>query len=199
MGLPLSTAGRPHKIGWKYSQMLTDRLRGQPDHQLFCFFYASPENFSDFFVSETCSSRFGVGSTQNLLFSFGLSSSLFLSFPPCFCFFHYFHLIVFIISQLVVANLSLLPLNFHLGKKVFCRPTKYRNTAANWQNKIHLLRQFGINTTKRFTFHSAASPHFRTCNTLNLRKQELNKGIGDAGSTADFRMLWSAMVCLGLL
>ena len=26
-----------------------------------------------------------------------------------------------------------------------------------------------------------------------------NKGIGDAGSTADFRMLWSAMVCLGLL
>ena len=26
-----------------------------------------------------------------------------------------------------------------------------------------------------------------------------NKGIGDAGSTADIRMLWSAMVCLGLL
>ena len=26
-----------------------------------------------------------------------------------------------------------------------------------------------------------------------------NEGIGDAGSTADFRMLWSAMVCLGLL
>ena len=26
-----------------------------------------------------------------------------------------------------------------------------------------------------------------------------NKGIGDAGSTADFRMLWSAMVCLCLL
>ena len=26
-----------------------------------------------------------------------------------------------------------------------------------------------------------------------------NKGIGDAGSTADFRILWSAMVCLGLL
>ena len=25
------------------------------------------------------------------------------------------------------------------------------------------------------------------------------KGIGDAGSTADIRMLWSAMVCLGLL
>ena len=25
-----------------------------------------------------------------------------------------------------------------------------------------------------------------------------NKGIGDAGSTADFRMLWSAIVCLGL-
>ena len=29
----------------------------------------------------------------------------------------------------------------------------------------------------------------------------LNKGIGDAGSTADIRMLWpwSALVCLGLL
>ena len=27
----------------------------------------------------------------------------------------------------------------------------------------------------------------------------VNKGIGDAGSTADFRMLWSAIVCLGLL
>ena len=26
-----------------------------------------------------------------------------------------------------------------------------------------------------------------------------NKGIGDAGSTADIRMLWSAIVCLGLL
>ena len=25
-----------------------------------------------------------------------------------------------------------------------------------------------------------------------------NKGIGDAGSTADFRMPWSAIVCLGL-
>ena len=25
-----------------------------------------------------------------------------------------------------------------------------------------------------------------------------NKGIGDAGSTADFTMLWSAIVCLGL-
>ena len=25
-----------------------------------------------------------------------------------------------------------------------------------------------------------------------------NKGIGDAGSTADLRMLWSAIVCLGL-
>ena len=27
----------------------------------------------------------------------------------------------------------------------------------------------------------------------------VNKGIGDAGSTADLRMLWSAIVCLGLL
>ena len=26
----------------------------------------------------------------------------------------------------------------------------------------------------------------------------LNKGIGDAGSTTDLRMLWSAIVCLGL-
>ena len=26
-----------------------------------------------------------------------------------------------------------------------------------------------------------------------------NKGIADAGSTADFRILWSAIVCLGLL
>ena len=26
----------------------------------------------------------------------------------------------------------------------------------------------------------------------------INKGIGDAGSTADLRMLWSAIVCLGL-
>ena len=34
---------------------------------------------------------------------------------------------------------------------------------------------------------------------LNLDNSSLNKGIGDAGSTADFRMLWSAMVCLGLL
>ena len=30
-------------------------------------------------------------------------------------------------------------------------------------------------------------------------EQPSNKGIGDAGSTADIRMLWSAMVCLGLL
>ena len=27
---------------------------------------------------------------------------------------------------------------------------------------------------------------------------KLNKGIGDAGSTADLRMLWSAIVCLEL-
>ena len=60
---------------------------------------------------------------------------------------------IFIISSalLVVANPSPLPLNFHLGKKVFCRRPKYRNTAANWQNKIHLLRQLRINTTKRFS------------------------------------------------
>ena len=42
--------------------------------------------------------------------------------------------------------------------------------------------------------------------SLNWEKEEscvvlgigLNKGIGDAGSTADFRMLWSAIVCFGL-
>ena len=32
--------------------------------------------------------------------------------------------------------------------------------------------------------------------TMRLNK---NKGIGDAGSTADLRMLWSAIVCLGVL
>ena len=31
-----------------------------------------------------------------------------------------------------------------------------------------------------------------------LDPHDKNKGIGDAGSTADFRMLWSAIVCLGL-
>ena len=30
------------------------------------------------------------------------------------------------------------------------------------------------------------------------RVVDVNKGIGDAGSTADLRMLWSAIVCLGL-
>ena len=33
----------------------------------------------------------------------------------------------------------------------------------------------------------------------DLSSEQRNKGIGDAGSTADFRMLWSAMVCVGLL
>ena len=28
--------------------------------------------------------------------------------------------------------------------------------------------------------------------------KKINKGIGDAGSTADMKMLWSAIVCLGL-
>ena len=32
-----------------------------------------------------------------------------------------------------------------------------------------------------------------------VTKVRENKGIRDAGSTADFRMLWSAMVCFGLL
>ena len=39
-----------------------------------------------------------------------------LASPPLF--------LLFPSSLLVVANLSLLPLNFHLGKKVFCRATK---------------------------------------------------------------------------
>ena len=30
----------------------------------------------------------------------------------------------------------------------------------------------------------------------NMINPQFNKGIGDAGSTADFRMLWSAMVTL---
>ena len=34
---------------------------------------------------------------------------------------------------------------------------------------------------------------------LRSRSARLNKGIGDAGSTADIRMPWSAIVCLGLL
>ena len=29
-------------------------------------------------------------------------------------------------------------------------------------------------------------------------EKDMNKGIGDAGSTADLRILWSAIVCLGL-
>ena len=36
-------------------------------------------------------------------------------------------------------------------------------------------------------------------NICQVRYVRRNKGIGDAGSTADFRMLWSAMVCFGLL
>ena len=49
----------------------------------------------------------------------------------------------------------------------------------NWSFNIHA-----------FTSESC---QISAAHTLN------NKGIGDAGSTADFRMLWSAMVCLGLL
>ena len=37
------------------------------------------------------------------------------------------------------------------------------------------------------------------CGGINHGRIATNKGIGDAGNTADFRMLWSAMVCLGLL
>ena len=34
---------------------------------------------------------------------------------------------------------------------------------------------------------------------LTTQAEGEKKGIGDADSTADFRMLWSAIVCLGLL
>ena len=34
---------------------------------------------------------------------------------------------------------------------------------------------------------------------MTLALLDINKGIRDAGSTADLRMLWSAIVCLGLL
>ena len=39
------------------------------------------------------------------------------------------------------------------------------------------------------------------CKICELLEKNGNKGIGDAGSTADIRMLWpwSALVCLGLL
>ena len=37
---------------------------------------------------------------------------------------------------------------------------------------------------------------FPSCKTWDTHKD--NKGIGDAGSTADFRMLWSALVCYRL-
>ena len=33
----------------------------------------------------------------------------------------------------------------------------------------------------------------------SIDEHRWNKGIGDDGSTADIRMIWSAMVCLGLL
>ena len=50
--------------------------------------------------------------------------------------------------------------------------------------------------------HSYTSSLTCTFHLIQLRPdltETKNKGIGDAGSTADFRMLWSAMVCLGLL
>ena len=55
----------------------------------------------------------------------------------------------------------------------------------NVHGDILLCGYFGLNRFFVFNF-SEGVPH-------------LNKGIGDAGSTADFRMLWSAIVCLGLL
>ena len=43
-----------------------------------------------------------------------------------------------------------------------------------------------------------ADPHCVPRPTMLHNIRIYNKGIGDAGSTADFRMLWSAIVCLGL-
>ena len=52
-------------------------------------------------------------------------------------------------------------------------------------------------TMKPFSAINLAGPTGETGNAKNT----VNKGIGDAGSTADIRMLcpWSALVCLGLL
>ena len=47
-----------------------------------------------------------------------------------------------------------------------------------------------------FTNHHHKQQH---CCRHPLHLHLENKGIGDAGSTTDFRMLWSAIVCVGLL
>ena len=89
-------------------------------------------------------SKFGVKSTQNLLFSFGRSCSLFLLFPS---------------TLLVVANLSLLPLNFHLGKKVLL-PTrkipKYRSAKLTKQDSP-AQTVWNKHDKKIYFFHSAKS------------------------------------------
>ena len=49
--------------------------------------------------------------------------------------------------------------------------------------------------------HEKSKAIHKGTNETNAAKDDnlmKNKGIGDAGSTADLRMLWSAIVCLGL-
>ena len=52
-----------------------------------------------------------------------------------------------------------------------------------------------IDVPKKMAFQTAKKHYFPVLKTV------VNKGIRDAGSTADIRMLWpwSALVCLGLL
>ena len=52
-----------------------------------------------------------------------------------------------------------------------------------------------VHHARRHARHSMIKYNNRKFNVLDIC---INKGIGDAGSTADLRMLWSAINCLGL-
>ena len=63
----------------------------------------------------------------------------------------------------------------------------------------HLLAPAGALYVYMCQFSVCASGNQLLKMSTSVIDETNNKGIGDAGSTADIRMLWSAMVCLGLL
>ena len=74
--------------------------------------------------------------------------------------------------------------------------------ACNEKDMITMLEKADVSQNQLLKLLiSAISNAWKIYNAIlvcNLKSSLKNKGIADAGSTADLRMLWSAIVCLGL-
>ena len=96
--------------------------------------------------------------------------------------------------ELSTIDLEIIYNNLRWGKYVPFPPFVVPLSAINW-------RSYNIQAALRWVHPLSPDNNIELQTNNNSHQIETNKGIRDAGSTADIRMLWpwSALVCLGLL